>query len=771
MTVRLHEATVDRYGALGGWSPALRDGLTVVSGPNEAGKTLYLEAILRLLDPEVVDVLEPPARFDDAPVGRIDLEYAGDRYTLAGDRRLSEVAGIQPNDLQTVFVVRDNDLALPEGADYYTQLVEHLGEVHSSTVEAVIEELKRLGRLTDARLDVSRQYDDARDTLEGAEALRETIEAYLDEIEAEGMDDLHRKRLALEREVRRRRDELASQRDARAVHEHDRLSAELERYREATARLADLDPFTRDRLDELRGLADEVDRLVDRLDRLSDELGRSRDELAEAEDELEAARDRVARLERRLPAAETARDRLRSYRERSDDAAGLDRRVAVWRRVAAGTGLGGGVAIAAAAIAGSTLATGLAGALLLATALASVAAYRAVRRLEAVDRSRVRALETARDAGFEVSSVEDIAPALESFFGELDAARATVARVEERVDTLRESRDGTRDERDAAERRLAEAREDLEAARTDLGVESIDEVRELVAEREEVASTVELAEQRLVDALGEPTDDAVADWRRRIDDLLEGVDTAAVDPDDYEEARLEDLETRIGAIEAERRELEEALERYDGRLDRIDDRARELATRPFVGEGVALEGRTPAALRALADRLAEVVEVIERDAEVSREAVRIFEAIAAEEERKIADLFDPEGPASRAFRHITDGRYARVDYDPTDDRMVVERADGGRVPVAALSEGTADQLYLASRLSLAGRLLDVEAGFLLLDDPLVGADPDRLRRGFETLVDLADEGWQILYLTAKDEVYGGMVEAFDLPHERFETLA
>ena len=69
------------------------------------------------------------------------------------------------------------------------------------------------------------------------------------------------------------------------------------------------------------------------------------------------------------------------------------------------------------------------------------------------------------------------------------------------------------------------------------------------------------------------------------------------------------------------------------------------------------------------------------------------------------------------------------------------------------------------------RLLGNESWFLLLDDPFLAADLDRLRKGFETLQALSDDGWQILYLTAKQEVTETMVNEYDLAHTRLEPIS
>ena len=90
--------------------------------------------------------------------------------------------------------------------------------------------------------------------------------------------------------------------------------------------------------------------------------------------------------------------------------------------------------------------------------------------------------------------------------------------------------------------------------------------------------------------------------------------------------------------------------------------------------------------------------------------------------------------------------------------------------VHQLSRGARDQLYFAARLSLAQQVLGGDAGFLLLDDPFLAADAGRLRNGFETLRRLTAEGWQVLYFTAKPEVYDEMAPAFDCAVHELEQL-
>ena len=55
-------------------------------------------------------------------------------------------------------------------------------------------------------------------------------------------------------------------------------------------------------------------------------------------------------------------------------------------------------------------------------------------------------------------------------------------------------------------------------------------------------------------------------------------------------------------------------------------------------------------------------------------------------------------------------------------------------------------------MSLAKRLLGDEHGFLILDDPFLASDSQRLGEQLQILRDLVSHGWQIIYLTVKDEI-------------------
>lgn len=774
--MRFETAEIDRYGPLSGCRPPCDDGITVVAGPNESGKTLYLEGVLQLLEPGVAAHMTPGPRVDQAPAGRVVLDDGAERHTLGDGVGLSDVSRIEPRHLYNLFVVRDSDLVLPEGTDYYTSLVEHLGDIHTTEIEAIREELVDDGRLTATRLDLANREYDTEDARDRAGSLADDVESYLETVAERGVRESVRERLRLRKELATVESDLGTQRVAGEVADLEDASRRFDEYVDASDAVRELAGFDRGTLDQLRDRKQDLAHARERIEDLEADLERERAEAERCRERLAEARDRRAELRQRESDVERVDEALDAHRDRtsSRDGAGFEERLAQRRYVTVAGVVGGGLAAGGGAIAGS----GAALAVAVVCFLVAVGAWLSHRRLadraeDAASRER-ELLEQARDAGFAVDEPEDVAPLVREFENDLERAGDRVNELDARYEQFDKHVEKLEADLEAAESGAADLEGQLEAVLADRDVDTVDEYAERVEAKEDHErdrSDAELVLEREVGAPDADTSEEKIDfwesaldgWRTEIGDT--DVDAAQYDEDELErlEARRSDLEDRLAALEAD-------LEKYNERLDEFDRRASELSPPPFVEVDPALRARTNEGLRDLAADLRAVVETIERNADISRKSVELFDAIREDEERKVATLFDPDGPASETFAHLTDGRYRTVDYDPDAETLAVTTGDGETLAPRRLSRGTQDQLYFAARLSLARQLLGGESGFLLLDDPFLAADRTRLRNGFETLQGLTEDGWQIVYLTAKPEVHETMAAEFDCAVHELELL-
>lgn len=777
--MHLETAEIDRYGLLRGCRPRCNGQLSIVAGPNESGKTLFLEGILQLMDPAVERYLEPGPRVEEPPVGRVILQTGAERHSLGPDRPLSDVSPIEPRHLATLFVIRDSDLALPAGPDYFTELVDHLGDIHTAEIASLREGLREVGRLTETRLDLANWDYDTKRIHERTATLGQEVDAYLSSARDEGLADAVQERVSTGAELTRIEEELARQERARDRMEVETATAELEQYRQAADRVTELGSFDRDTLEAVRSNEREVERLDDRIADLSRTIDNQDAKIDGIRERHRDATDERRRLERRADAVDEVEAALETFRDARDQVPDDDfddpsphvRNVAVAGLAGGGVGLGGG------AIAGGpagVVAMGAGVVLLFLAAVAGLFAYRHRRQVEALERAERTLLRTARDAGFEVSDPGDVGPAIRDFNDRRDMAaereRTLDAKLEEAERGLAERRNNI----DELRKARIEAEETVAEALTDAGVQTVDEFAAHVEEREQLERRLTEATGTLTQLLVEPpsTDPpaAIDAWEAALERRRKEGDAAGIEADRYDESRLEALSERRDRLATTVADLDDEIGDFERRLEDFARRAGEIEIPPFVDVTPRLEARTIEGLADLRDQLAAVVDRIEENADRSRRAIEILDGINRDEEAKVSTLFEPGGPAERTLSRLTGGRYVAVVYDPAAETLAVERSDGVTLTPEKLSRATRDQLYFAARLSLAQQLLGGDSGFLLLDDPFLAADPTRLREGFETLSALADDGWQIIYLTAKSEVSEDVGPAFGCPVEHLDVL-
>jgi uncharacterized protein YhaN len=212
-------------------------------------------------------------------------------------------------------------------------------------------------------------------------------------------------------------------------------------------------------------------------------------------------------------------------------------------------------------------------------------------------------------------------------------------------------------------------------------------------------------------------------------DEREGLLQAAVaeDPDALQ-AELNRMSAAIEDLEPQIKDAQAAATEAKVELDKIDGAALAVTARETMEHHAA---------------------AIQRDAgEYVR--TRIAHALLGTAIRTYQDR--SQGPlvarASAWFSFITENRYTRlvVDYEGDDRVMLAERVDGRRVGMAELSEGTADQLYLALRLAaIEGRLESSSSVPLILDDALLAFDDRRAVAALKALAKLAKDNQVILF--------------------------
>jgi DNA repair exonuclease SbcCD ATPase subunit len=305
-------------------------------------------------------------------------------------------------------------------------------------------------------------------------------------------------------------------------------------------------------------------------------------------------------------------------------------------------------------------------------------------------------------------------------------------RRSDRVDTvLRENQIARRLRgRSEMEQELAQSEADTAQQLMGLGLRDLASAEDLLTREDEHVGRIQQQRARLDGLVGTEPPETLAAQRDAAALGIEQKSAAleALGPIAKEPRARERLEVAVS-------ESEHALE--SARDDEANARAR-----------VEQNGVDAEAVAALAEAAAsgrEHLAALQRRERVYRTALTAIE----EAERATMQTATRylERRMVRDLERVTGGRYRRVRVDDTDLGMEVWAPERqGWVSVTELSQGTIDVVYLAARLGLVRLVTGDRRPPLILDDPFVTLDDVRATRAIELLRDLASD-FQVLYLT------------------------
>jgi len=300
--------------------------------------------------------------------------------------------------------------------------------------------------------------------------------------------------------------------------------------------------------------------------------------------------------------------------------------------------------------------------------------------------------------------------------------------------------------RSEMEAELKQAELDTEQQLGALGLEDLPAAEGLLAREEEHVARINQLAAQLDGLVGKEARDTLATQR---DASAHEIDlkTSALDhlgPIAKEPRARERLEVEV-------RDQEAALER--ARDDEANARAR-VEQNTVDAEQVAAEAERLAGWR---EQLA-----------ASQRRHRVLETtLHAIERAEVATMKTAtrylEGHMVRDVATVTGGRYRRIRVDDrTLDIDVHAPERGDWVPVASLSQGTLDLVYLTARLGLVRLVTGDRRPPLVFDDPFVTLDDTRASRALALLKNVASD-FQIIYLTTSDRYDSAADAVVELP--------
>ncbi len=755
--MKIQQLHLNRYGPpLASGLDVNMDDFTLVWGNNEDGKTLAIEALLKLFygSGASSSIFNHIDRVDEQPEGYVVLEgREGEEHKISGDETLEDLLDVSPRECRNVFVIRDGDLSMSEQGEFFTSVTDRLTGLRTSEIEELREQIIDQARLKPSGTGYSnRQEDDKlQNRVEDARELVEEIEELEDEVEEEALDELEERRVRLKEELQRIEEDIESQEAAEKRERYERARRALDELQDARGKISELSDFTREKWQQWRDSRRQAGQLEEAIEDLEGELDEKEDELEALTDERKEQEQRVRTLSERWNRIEDeVKPELRALQE--------DRsRLAKWEPL--GRVIRPGSYVSAALLALSLLAllispsvvTMGACAVLLASAIAAWGCRWWLASKRAETEGRLQAVRQAlAENDLEGGELEEMLRSVEEF-------KSTVEREKERLQNLKvkeETLENTVQDLEESqipdrEEKLKQARQAVEEVRRESGVESLEEFADRLEERNEQRKRADARKASLESLLGsggETEDEQLDSWRQKVAELQAHSERAS--DVDYDEDRLAELKQRREELNEELEESSDELADFQKKLDHIERRA----CQTLPGGTGDLLCRASSDLQQVRERLQEFLDEARLTREAGEGVVSVLEELNREEREQISELFGPDSRAARHFHEASGGAYEGLEYDQEDGSIMVTGGDGLNLRASELSGGAYDQLYLSIRLAIGEQLLGGETGFFILDDPFVRADPDRLSRQMDMLRELNDRGWQVIYFSAKGEV-------------------
>lgn len=753
--MKIKEIRVHRYGPLADFVLTNPGNFTLLFGPNESGKTLLLDAVLRFLlhGKREQALFWNRDRVEQEPNGFVDMQYKNQVLRFPDDGSLPDLLDIQPEDLRNILVVRASDLHVQEDEqkEYYAGLTDRLMGIHREPMRRIIDKLLEIGRLMPTKRELSdaADYDSIASRFKNAQEILEEIKALTSNFRTDKLIDLERELIEAEEKHEEIKNQLVLLEQAEKRERYNAGQSILSDLAKRARQLDELPSITQVDYDDWRDAESDIERATSATEECQTELDHLEEQREQAIAEERSAREQLRKAEAKEVSINDLQQDANLHRRNVEEDAGYSPLFEAAPRAASISAVLFAIAMVILTITpeDSTLrwmAPVAAAAFTISGVLWVVAKVRTGRQRREWEELRLQAAQL----GMEVKMIEELLNAVRRFSDDLDrakeklsAAKTTRKRIEDDIISKKEAIEESR-------KKIKTRQEILEQLEKDFRVTSLDELEKT---RQKV-SDLEDTKKELVTKLSERFGEAGGDieermgvWREHVEELAEFAQAA--EGVEYEQSRDNQLQADLKEIESTIEEKDDELKDVREKIADIAQRANE-ALRPKQN----LPGDTLEDLNVVQRELGTFIKQTNEQAALARQAIDILEAILAEEEQKVKDLFGEDNLASQYFHSITDGVYQNVDYDPESGELLVIRPNEEVLSAYKLSSGTYDQLYLASRLSLGNQLLSGEPGFFLLDDPFLTSDSNRLARQLDILMSLAEEGWQIVYFSVKEEV-------------------
>lgn len=738
--MKIKEFLIIHYGPLPDRGKTFLSDFNLIYGVNETGKTLTLEALIKLLLGKNIKDFKNINRVDQEVDGYAIIETAEENKKLGRKTYLDDILTITPRECRNLFIIRNSDLSIEPEASFYTEITNRLTGLQTNRINNLREKILEISELTPGGDFSNKKEDDHLKTrMEEAARLLEDIGSLKNEIEEEQIEELERKWIHLFDEIKTKEVLRLKFEEARKRVFYESAASALSKIDEGRKTLKDLSAFTEEDFIKWRDAEKEIKRVGIKLIETNKVLKESESKIKTIEDELQEQENEFKISKNKKEKIDVLRPRITNLKNRQIKISSESTFTLVNQQSFLVVSI-----MLALSILGLTLKQNHAFTILTGIFAVCFFVFMGLQLKSKINKASFgkHLAELRLDLtglGIKGESIEDFLSEVETFYlkfgekeGDINIKKVEAGTLKNRITELREK---TIPELNEKTEKNAEFIRKIKAATF---ADSLEKFSENLEKKEKLEREIEKEERVLEEILGEK------DRKEKIKELK-----AFKDKSKDVEFNEKDYDILSKEISSAREKLGES----EGKINILSERFKEIerkANNTLREKDLRCHGvRDLENIEKKVRSFIKEKETAKEDATVSLE---ILTEIANEEKAKIREQFGKESPISKYFSKVTGGLYTSVEFEEKEEKIIVVRKDKTPLSPHQLSGGTYDQLYFSIRLALGEKLLGGQKGFFILDDPFIKASHNRLKILIEMLKDISKSGWQIIYFSAKEEI-------------------
>ena len=243
--MKIKEFLIIRYGPLKIKKPILLNSFNLLWGKNEEGKTLTIDALIKLLIEGDIKSFENIDRVEEKPEGYVIIRDASGKDIKFPEKRkktnLNQLTNLTSQEFRNIFIIRNSDLSISKESEFYTNITEKLtGILKTKDILKIKNKLLEIGNLTPSGEFKDDKPEKLKTRLNNAQQLIEKISKLERKIKENRFDELEKDLIKSKEEIEKINKELEILEIARKREKYEIGKRALDKLKESFEKLKNL---------------------------------------------------------------------------------------------------------------------------------------------------------------------------------------------------------------------------------------------------------------------------------------------------------------------------------------------------------------------------------------------------------------------------------------------------------------------------------------------------------------------------------------------------